>query len=845
MLRLLFISLILASPSLRAIEVTVSPDGPVRTLAEARDAVRKARETNASGAATITVKTGIYTQTTPLLLEAVDSRLTIQGEPGAMPRLLGAPVISGWSPHKGAIVKANLGAIVPKGFRPRQLFCNGERQILARYPNHDPTDPLYGGWAFVAPFPPSGTPEGHDWKRELYVKAEDVRHWARPEEVEIDIFAQYGWWNFIEPVISLDPSNRKLTLKKPCGYDLHPHNRFHFQNALEELDSAGEWFYDNRTGDLYFWPPQPIDEVEVRLPVLTNFLQIKGAADITIRGLEFTACEATAILVENSVQCLIERCRISQCGGFNGSGISLSAGKACRVSRCEVERTGSTGVGLSGGDRKTLKGPNHVVENCHIHDVGVFNKNACGVSLYGVDLTARHNHIHHSPRMGVQMSGNNCNVEWNHIHHVVLETQDGGAIYTGGRDWISSRGSSWSYNLIHDVIGCGQESDGLKHPWFTFGLYPDDNTGGLDIIGNIVFRCASSSLHMHNARDCVVEHNIFTEAGKYVIDLHGWNKEGSFFRNHLETMIKGYEAVVNEPAWKTMRNMDLHPKDAFRPDGTMISGNVVRRNIIVATEPGVTYADLRYCTPQWNIIDENTVWNSAGPVRTHINRVGKDIGDDLLAGAGHFSSDKPGSVPKGWGWNHRPGKVELRLADDLSLVADSAVSDDPKNSHSTFHGPGFPVKPGSAYRVSVRLKGSTPGMRVELAVAAYEGGKGYWQAKGAGFTAGPEWQTVEVTARLPHEGDKEFRDWIKSCWVRFDSHSPTGTISVDDLVIREAEPLDEWTAWQTEGWDRNSLVADPLFMNADEDDFRLRPESPAFRLGFKETDFENIGIQPE
>jgi hypothetical protein len=42
--------------------------------------------------------------------------------------------------------------------------------------------------------------------------------------------------------------------------------------------------------------------------------------------------------------------------------------------------------------------------------------------------------------------------------------------------------------LIHDVIGCGQEAGGLKHPWFTFGLYPDDNSGGLDIIGNIVFR---------------------------------------------------------------------------------------------------------------------------------------------------------------------------------------------------------------------------------------------------------------------------------------------------------------------------------------------------------------------
>ncbi len=847
MSRRLFTTLFLlaAAVTADAIEITISPDGPVKTLLEARDAVRKARIEDPDNAATIIVPAGTLTLTTPLLLEAQDSHLTLRGAGGEKPLLLGAPIVTGWTPHEGDIVKANVSALIPEDFRVRQLFCNGERQILARYPNYEAKDPLYGGCAFVAPFPAAGAPDGHDWKRELFVKKDDIRRWARPGDVEINIFAQYGWWNFIEPITSLDPATGKLTLQKPCSYDLHPHNRYHFQNALEELDAPGEWYLDRQSGDLYFWPPAPIAEVEVRLPVLTNFVQIKGATGVTVRDLAFTACEGTAIVMENSTDCLVEHCLISQCGGFSGTGISLSGGSKCRVLRCEIERTGSNGVGLNGGDRKTLTGPGHLVENCHIHDVGVFNKNACGVSMNGVDLTARHNHIHHSPRMGVQMSGNNCKVEWNHIHHVVLETQDGGAIYTGGRDWISSRGSSWSYNLIHDVVGCGQEAGGLKHPWFTFGLYPDDNSGGLDLIGNIVFRCATSAIHMHNARDCKVEDNIFTDTGKYVADLHGWDEKGRFFQNHRETMIKGYESVMNEPAWKKMRNMDLHPKDAFRPDGTMMSGNSVRRNIIAATEAQVTYIDLRHCSPQWNTIDENIAWNYAGPVRTNINRVGKDIGEDLLAGAGSFPADEIGKTPKGWGWNHRPGEVNLLLAADRTLVADSAVSDDPKNSHSTFHGPAFPVKPGAAYRVTARIKGSAPDMRVELAVAAYEGGKGYWQAKGTGFTAGPEWQTVEVTARLPREGDKDSFDWIKNCWVRFDSHSPSGTISVTDLVIKEAAPLDEWSAWQAEGWDQKSLVADPLFVDREKDDYRLKPESPAFKLGFKETPREKIGIQPE
>jgi len=42
--------------------------------------------------------------------------------------------------------------------------------------------------------------------------------------------------------------------------------------------------------------------------------------------------------------------------------------------------------------------------------------------------------------------------------------------------------------------------------------------------------------------------------------------------------------------------------------------------------------------------------------------------------------------------------------------------------------------------------------------------------------------------------------------------------------------------WRTGGWDVNSVVADPLFVNPEGGDFRLRPLSPALRLGFRPID---------
>jgi hypothetical protein len=51
--------------------------------------------------------------------------------------------------------------------------------------------------------------------------------------------------------------------------------------------------------------------------------------------------------------------------------------------------------------------------------------------------------------------------------------------------------------------------------------------------------------------------------------------------------------------------------------------------------------------------------------------------------------------------------------------------------------------------------------------------------------------------------------------------------------------------WQALGFDQHSIFADPLFVDPENGDYRLRPESPALKLGFENFDMDNFGLTNE
>jgi len=135
----------------------VAPDGndedrgtikePFATLRQARDAVRKSKKAGAKSV-TIYLREGVYHLSRPVTFTEGDSGssdapVTYKAYPGERPVVSGGFKLNlKWRTYKDGIMMANVSEQIDE---IDQLFVDGKRQNMARYPNFDSTARFFGG----------------------------------------------------------------------------------------------------------------------------------------------------------------------------------------------------------------------------------------------------------------------------------------------------------------------------------------------------------------------------------------------------------------------------------------------------------------------------------------------------------------------------------------------------------------------------------------------------------------------------------------------------------------------------------------------------------------------------
>jgi hypothetical protein len=505
---------------------------PFLSFERAREAVRAAGRAKTRS---VTVRGGTYEFSASFVLGVEDSGSAKQpvlweAAKGEVVRLEGGHKLraSAWQPVedaatlqrldpnvRGKVRKVDLKALgintppFPTSYHGAppgpELFCGDQRMRLACWPNQ--------GWATIARIvEPGSRPRDGDSAGKTGIfeySGERPGKWQPADGVWLQGYWCYDWYDEVIRVAAVDPATQRIALAAPHVYSLMQGNpsprRYRALNVLEELDQPGEFVVNAAAGAVFFWPPDdgaaPVTISTLDAPIIA----LKDASHISLRGLFVECGLGEGIELTGGTNCRIQACAVRN---LRRTGIRVEGGYAHRVCDCDIYDTGTGGLSIAGGDRKTLTPGRHEALNNHIWGFSRHQlTSAYGLSFGGVGCRAAHNLIHDAPHQAVFVGGNDHVFELNEVHHVCTETDDCGAIYKGRNP--SCRGNFIRNNYWHDIgspMGHGNAA-----------IYFDDGDGGDLVQGNVFVRCGDpgrgsfGTVFSHGGHDIRAENNIFVD----------------------------------------------------------------------------------------------------------------------------------------------------------------------------------------------------------------------------------------------------------------------------------------------------------------------------------------------
>ncbi|NBV23430.1 MAG: PDZ domain-containing protein [Proteobacteria bacterium] len=600
-----------------------NPGTLAKPFATLQRAQRAARTIGGREAVTVSVRTGTYYLPETLVIAAEDSGtksapVIYQAHQQEKPVISGGIPLTGlrWEPHQNGILKAK----VPTGFATDQLFVNGDRQPMARYPNFDPTVRHFNGWAKDA-FSP-----------------ERAARWKDPAGGFIHALHSAEWGG-MHYVITGKGADNQVTYEggwqnnRPAG--MHAH-RF-VENIFEELDAPGEWFLDARNSLLYFYPPAGLDLATATIEAvrLRHLVELRGTEQAPVRFVQFrrltfrhaartfmenkeplvrsdwTTYRGGALFLNGTEDCSVEDCFIDQVGG-NAVFVN-NYNRRVTVRDCHIARAGANGVAFV-GDREAArvprdwkdrsqslanldrtpgpKSPNYpadcLVDNCLIYLSGRVEKQTAPVQIeLSQGITVRHCSLYDVPRAGINI-GDGCwgghVIEFCDIFDTVKETGDHGSFNSWGRDRFwglagldLNNDRSWVMNQAVVLLDAVKTTILRNNRWrcdHGWDVDLDDGSSNYHIYNNIFL---NGGLKNREGFHRVVENNVMANNGFHP---HVWYKHsGDVVRRNL-MWTDHYLPAGGMPATPWGQEMDynlVHREGMAKPEpATKLAGQSKR-----------------------------------------------------------------------------------------------------------------------------------------------------------------------------------------------------------------------------------------------------------------------------
>jgi uncharacterized repeat protein (TIGR01451 family) len=457
------------------------------------------------------------------------------------PLLSGAQAIGGWSLYSGSIYVATLSAVTfPNGIN--QLFRNGQRLTLGRWPNLDNGD---GGYATVAAQPGSSQltsstalPVGNWTGATIHLK---VIRWSM---VNRDIAAQNG------ATFSLNSSVSCPYTTNCTGWG------FFINNSLNTLDREGEWYYDKINRKVYLFTS-----------INPNTSTTEGSVVLKTDDRDWGAINLGTDLADQVHDIVIDNFEIRDwfsSGIVSPTNLHPDENSYLTIRNNSIYDVDDSGINLwswvwgasdgldgwRGGNNiliqnNVIDGANHfgihtpsrltTIEGNTIRNIGVIanlnesgmgcgktgdegtcTEDGAGLRIYvdnpnrsGYGFTVQYNRFENIGYNGIQTFGSSSTFAYNVFNQTCISKGDGGAINTFGSNVHDIQILS---NIILNTIG---NTDGT-HPSFRtqfgFGVYVDAGSGTITISNNTVANSTADGILYQNSTGTIQNNTLFDNA---------------------------------------------------------------------------------------------------------------------------------------------------------------------------------------------------------------------------------------------------------------------------------------------------------------------------------------------
>lgn len=412
---------------------------------------------------------------------------------GSKPVITSLKTVSGWKALGNGIYESTKTIATNS---VEVVLINGEIYELGRYPNSDVANEGYlkiesvKGNYLLSSSELSGSPSWNGG--EVVIKK---NQWVIDAH---EITSHSGGQ------VKFNASNSSYPVEVDFG--------FFIQNHIKTLDTFGEWYFNPSTRkiNIYFGNQNP-SSMEVEVSTLDNLL-IKDYRDtnIIVENLNFKGVNGDAIRLEGGKNIKILDSEINFVGE---NGILALSVVELQIERNKFNNTYNNGMYLRYGNNNAIIKDNEIRKTALIAG-RTQNQDAAGIGIfaYGEKVLVQNNKVINSGFNGIQFSGNYSIVKNNYVDTFCQIKGDGGGIYTfGGVRYQGYKGRKIEGNIVVNSIGSrgGIPDKGVNYRPLAEGIFLDDHSNNIEIIGNTVGNTENNGLKMSNVNNILVENNTF------------------------------------------------------------------------------------------------------------------------------------------------------------------------------------------------------------------------------------------------------------------------------------------------------------------------------------------------